>query len=290
MKALKALSFGLLLLSATACGNDEPGELATAEFKVVSAIAPVSRAPQLTPDGAGHFVKGDVNTLLFHHNGQQLLQTFSYTYGSRYYWADVHLPAGVKQCQLSATYPPVSAPAPQHYEWDVRSAQPTADFLMAAPVDVQAFTSSPIRLSFSHAMHNLAVELQSGDASISDEQLGQASVACRNFQPVAVLNLLEGKAVGVKGNLMESTATGKRVKFIIPAQPVGAMEVVVRLADREGIFRLADSQLNGAALQRLESGKTLTLKIKVNKSSFTIVGQSISGWDSQGEFEDSIII
>ena len=290
MKAFKVLGFGLLMLSAMACSNDELSEVPTTEFKVVSAITPVSRAPQLTPDGGGHFMKGDVNTLFFHQGDGQLLQTFDYTYGSRYYWADVHLPAGVKSCQLSACYPPVKTSSPQHFEWDVRTAQTTADFLVAFPVDVQLFTSSTISLSFSHAMHNLAVELLKGDDSITDEQLNQATVICRNYQPVAVLNLLEGKAVAAKGEKTASEKSGKAVNFIIPAQSVGTMEVVVRMGDREGIFRLSDSQLNGTTLQQLESGKTLTLKIKVSKSSFTIVGHGISGWGSQGEFEDSIII
>lgn len=290
MKVLKALSACCLLLSSMACSNDDFTADTSTAFQVVSSIAPVSRAPQFNSDGSGNFVKGDVNTLFFHNGEQQLLSAFDYTYGSFYYWADVQLPHGVTDCLVSACYPQVVTKTPEHFEWNVLEAQPTADILVAAPTRVTAYASPTIRLSFSHLLHQLAVELQPGDESVSADVLSQAVVECRGFQPVAVLNLLEGRTLSATGHTATLTRQGDATRFMIPAQPAGVIEVVVKLEGRSATFKLAESQLNGMNLQQLESGKTLTLKIKVNKNSFTIVGQNISGWGSQGEFDDSIMI
>ena len=289
MKTLQTVFACLSVLLVVACSNEELSENATPEFKIVSSITPVTRTPQLNSDGSGRFEKGDVNTLFFH-DKEELLHTFDYSNGQRYYWSDLNLPATLTHCYLSATYPQVSTSTPSHFSWDVLKNYPTSDFLVAIPVEININSGSPIRLSFSHVLHRLSVELTSGEPNVTDDILQQGEIVVRHFQPVAILDLLAGKAVSASGNLAELNANGKQTTFIIPAQNVGSAEVVIRLNERQHVFRLADLQLNGMDLKNLESGKTLTLKIKVSKSSFTIVGQTISGWGSQGEFEDSIII
>ena len=271
-----------------ACSNEDMPETKS-EFKVESSILPLTRAPQLDENGAGKFMTGDKNSVFFQTTDQQHLLTFTYTYGDKYFWKDLGLPAELQSVKLSACYPVVEAANPASFDWDVRS-QSNKDLLVAAPVAGDVASSAPVSLAFTHAMHKLVVELQADGTSMQTEDLRDAEISLNNFQPIAVMNLLTATATSAKGDLSKLTAKNTSASFIVPAQAVGTMEVVVKLGVREAKYSLSSCMVNGQALQNLASGQSLKLTIKVSTNSFVIVGQDIAGWGSQGESEGTIII
>ena len=290
MKNLQVLFLCLSAIVLAACSNEEMPGASKSELNVISSIAPMKRAPQLDESGAGSFKTGDKNTLFFQSAEGSHLLTFDYTYGEKYYWMDLELPKETETCKISACYPAVTTGTPATFAWDVIKEKSNSDFLFATPILAQTNSSSPVRLTFSHAMHKLAVELIADGTSVSAEELAVAELSCNNFKPTANLNLLEGKAVSASGSLAKLDAKGAKSSFIIPAQPTGTMEIAVKLGDRTATYKLSSCQVKGQPLTELLSGQSFTLKIRVSKNSFTIVGQDISGWGNQGEFEDSIII
>lgn len=290
MKQLQVLFVCLAALVLTACSNEEVPGTSKSELNIISTINPVKRSPQLDENGAGHFNNGDKNTLFFQSNENQHLLTFSYTYGEKYYWMDLELPKDTKDCKISACYPAVTTATPATFAWDVVKEKSNSDLLVAAPATAKTDSSNPVRLTFTHALHKLAVELIADGTSITQDQLAQAELSCSNFMPVANVNLLEGKAVSASGSLAKLDATGAKSNFIVPAQAVGTMEINLKLGDRTASYKLSSCQVRNQPLAELLSGQSFTLKIRISKNSFTIVGQDISGWGNQGEFEDSIII
>lgn len=288
MKAIKLLCVCLSVLMFAACSNEDMPETRS-EFKVDASILPLTRAPQLDQNGAGKFENGDKNSVFFQSQDQQHLLTFSYTYGEKYFWQDLGLPAEVKDLKLSACYPTVVAENPASFEWNVIG-KDNSDLLVAAPASANTASSDPVSLSFTHAMHKLVVELQADGTSMQAEDLNAAEVSVNNFQPIAVMNLLTAQATSAKGDLSKLTVKNPKASFIIPAQAVGSMEIVVKLGNREAKYDLSSCKVSGQPLTSLLSGKSFKLTIKVSKNSFTIVGQNISGWGNQGESEGTIII
>lgn len=290
MKNLQVLFVCMAALVLSACSNEEVSGTSKSELNIISTINPLKRAPQLDESGAGSFKSGDKNTLFFQSAENQHLLTFSYTYGEKYYWMDLQLPQDTKNCKISACYPEVTASSPASFAWDVVKEKSNSDLLLAAPASAKTDSSTPVRLTFTHAMHKLVVELVADGTSISQEDLAQAELSCNNFMPVANVNLLEGKAVSASGSLAKLDAVGAKSSFIIPAQAVGSIEINVKLGDRTASYKLSNCQVKKQPLTELLSGQSFKLKIQVSKNSFTIVGQNIAGWGNQGEFEDSIII
>lgn len=291
MKMLKSMCACLMGLFLMGCSSDNEENVVetSPEFSVVSMISPLLRAPQLDASGAGQFVTGDKNTLFFQTAEHKALQTFVYTYGSTYHWSDIKLPQEVKECGISACYPEVQTENPAQFRWDIRQQGENSDFLVAAPVSVVRNTNTPVHLQFRHAMHKLMVELTAKEG-VSQALLDRAVISCRNFKPVAVLDLLEGKAASAEGELSSQQSDGKSASFVLPAQEVGGMEVAVKVDGRDFVTRLADCKIAGTAVTSLESGKTLLLRIEVGQESFSVSGQNIAGWGEQGSIDDTIIL
>ena len=232
MKMVKLLSVCFAFFMLASCSNDE--ESTASEFKIVSSVLS-TRAPQLDESGAGKFVEGDENTVFFHTKAGKLLHSMNYVYGNRYLWENFGLPQEVTACQVSACYPTVTTNTPESFEWNVVNEGARADFLFAAPVEGNTLSSAPVVLAFSHALHALKVELKATEASVTEDMLASAEITCRNFYPAARLNLLEGKSVGTAGELAALKKTGKKAVFMVPAQTVGSMQVVVKIGSREKV-------------------------------------------------------
>ena len=291
MKAFKVLSLCAAACLLGACSSDdEAGQTAPASFQVEAAIlnTPETRAPQLDSQGAGTFRPGDRNTLFLQQEGGQYLQPFDYTYGASYFWSDLKLPEGAKRCRISACYPEVKTGTPQNHKWDVTQAQPTADLLAAAPVAAEVGAPS-VRLHFAHLMHRFAVVLKAEGNGVTEEQLAGAQISCRSFLPVAEVNLLEAKAIQASGSKTTLTRQGKQVEFLLPGQPVGDIEVMVQIGDRQKTCLLSSCVVNGQKLNELQSGKQFTLTFGVKPEEIFVLGQDIAGWGDQGSADDTII-
>ena len=304
MKLTRLLGLCSMVLFSTACGSDDVTTNGSDEstpnvFAIQSTIVqsmpadptqPTGRAPQLDENGAGSFSSGDVNELLFFTEENKTLQHFSYTYGKTYYWNDIDLPAEVESCQLVAWYPAVSAANPADFAWDVLKQKEQPDLLAAGAVKVSPDQTARVDLTFKHLMHKLQVKVVSENPDVTDQDLQKATVDCQNVLPVAHINLLTGKTTSADGQAANFSQKGAKTAFILPAQNVGDMEVVLNLKGKTVRFKMAEIQVNGQPVKSLESGKTLSVNITVTKNDFIISGQNISGWENQGDFNEDIII
>ena len=294
MKLLQVLSLCASACFFAACSSDDAVEQETkpAAFRVESSISKIHilRSPALDEQGAGQFQTGDVNTLFFAREDGQFVSSFAYTYGTSYFWSDLKLPADLQRCRISACYPQVSTDTPENYSWDVMTAQPTADLLVASPVTAEV-NAQQVRLTFAHLMHKLKVVLVSGASTVSQDVLDAASISFRQVLPVAKVNLLQGQVLSASGQPVAFEAHGAQAAFIVPAQPAGKMEVLVKVNGQTAVFPLAEmTTQQGGLLQRLESGKTFTVTIKVTEKDFVVISQDISGWEDQGSSDNQIII
>lgn len=259
-------------------------------FTVTDQILPLTRQPQLDGNGSGHFTAGDRNSLFFHSEQEHLTDAFTYTYGQTYYWKDLQLTSQAQELKVSGCYPPIETGTPEEVLWDVTRPDTYTDILLAGPVTVSRNSAEPVRLSFTHALHLLKVSLKADGVSLTDDDLKDVSISCRQVLPVAHLNLLTGKAVSATGTPCTLQAEGPVQSFIVPAQEVGQMNLLIRLGKREVVYELSQCQVNGKPLTRLESGASFGLTITVSENSFTLSGQDISGWTPQGDVNDSITI
>ena len=105
-----------------------------------------------------------------------------------------------------------------------------------------------------------------------------------------MIDLLSAEVKGASGTMARLESTGVESAFILPPQTVGTIEVKVELEDRSQTFRLSECKVNSSFLTQLQSGKFFTLVISVSRGSFTITGQDIDPWGSQGEANGDIII
>ena len=294
--------FGLcaLALCCTACekenvydGNSDSEDKVEKAFKVNSVISqtePATRAPQLDENGAGTFTQGDKNTLLFLTNANKVVKSFEYTYGNSYMWSDLGLPEDMTSGKVTAWYPAVTAANPQAFEWDITTAA-NPDLLVASAAAIQVDQENPVQLTFKHKMHKLHVEVVSGDASITESDLNNATITCRNYFPKVSMNLIEATSGAVSGELQTSTVMAQKSDFIVPAQAAGTIEVEINVKNKSSIFKIAETEINGQLVKALESGKSLSLIITVTKSEMKLtIGTAIEGWENQGEKNDNIII
>ena len=293
------LSFSLFSWGLAACrSNDEPAadEL---QFFLQSSIGGVfqagggsmSRTPQLDAQGQGTFSNGDVNTVFFLDTDNHCLENFSYTYGKTYYWNDFQLNEVGTEMKVAACYPAVKADQPARFVWNVTSPEnATPDFLAASPVSVKSGITQQVPLDFSHLMHRLVVALEADGTTITNGDLADAKVTIARFYPESVINLFTATVEDVSGSVAQMQAKGTGVSFILPPQPVGDIEVKIEVNSYAQVFKLSDLKVASSPLTHLESGKAFTLKVRVSKSSFTITGQGIGPWGSQGEANGEIII
>lgn len=282
----------LLVGGTTGCqvSSDEHTAPSAATFALSGRISPLTKAPQLDADGGGRFVDGDRNTVFFYSAAENIADGFSYTYGEKYLWSQLPLTSHSADLSVSACYPAVETGNPKNFEWNISDNKQEPDFLLSAPVAVKRDTPRPVALTFTHALHKLKVNIQADGTTMTEGQLADILVQCRNVQSVARLDLLQGKVLSASGPLSSVASKGPRAEFIVPAQEVGSMSLQIRLGAREQVYDLAQCKIDGTPLTRLESGKSLVLNITVSEKEFTITGQEISGWGNQGEVNDSIII
>lgn len=280
-----------MLAAMVGCNDTEPMDQTPERprFRIEESIEGLSRTPQLDQNGAGRFSDGDRNTLFFHAPGDDRFTTFAYTYGQVYYWNDLALPEGADRVVVAACYPEVETSSPRSFEWNTLQNN-DKDLLLGISSEVRPNDGQAVAIPFRHALHKLDVELEADGKTITGEELANASVVCRKFLPVAVVDLLEARTTGATGSLAELEGKGARTGFVVPAQMVGEMELEVSLGRIRKVFRFADFEVGGVKLTELKSGSRFAVKLRVSKSTFTVVDQNIAGWDDQGQVEDSIII
>ena len=272
--------------------NTEPKPVS---FKIESSVL-AFRSPSLDENGAGNFNDGDRNSVFFSDGKGSMKSAMQYTYGSTCLWDDLVLAAD-EEVSVTACWPELSATdkdglmaEAEAYVWNSSKDNGKSDLLLAEPVSAVAGKTEKITLAFGHKLHKFSVELSAAEGEdISSEELAEAEIKLSGVLPEIKVNMASAALGTAQGKSADFSGKGSECWFIIPPQPAGQIELTVSFGGKDFTTKVADCNVDGKPVENLESGKVFTLKIGVSKEKpFTIVGQAISGWESQGSADGSI--
>lgn len=318
MKIIRLIIAPLLVTLALAACNKEddmPGgnTLPEGAVHITAGIEGVqTRAPQLDADGAGSFEPAD-EWGMYTFTGEATSPAYSNQ--NIAYRADNSNPLKWKDLSeteavtFSAHYPRITGTMPDiddpaAYMYMPQAYNNTDDLLHATAT---ASKGETVALTFKHLMHRLVVNLAAGDgmegADLSSAQIN--SVAKDNtatmFARVEV-NLLTG-AVNydrVDGSVILSNGDGAKADWKVAPQDLTAGAEWLRIEVGGDVWYYhVPADLNTAKdgnQTRLESGKRLTLNLTLKKNPDTgnneveLTGSNISGWDTQPEITDEVVI
>ena len=285
MKTFRIIS--ILSVCAIAAACNKSNTCTDTGFTVKGTILS-TKAPSLDATGAGSFSEGDKISLFFNTAGLTIYS--GYTFGEKNYWNDLEIPSGTSSVSATGCYPAVPSETPDNFIFDCSTENGETDFLAGEKVQVSPFLTQSIEMSFKHILHKLSVSLEASGDGISAEDLKGATVSCSGVLPKAAMNLLEGTAGKASGTPHEFRKTGDKTHFITPPQATDDIKIKISVAGRDYTMSGQDFSVNGQKVTYLYSGQTLSVKIKVSKSSFSVIGQTIGSWTSQGEINGEIEI
>lgn len=318
MKATRYLFTFLVLatLALTACHNDDlPGgnTLPEGAVHITADIEGVqTRAPQLDADGAGSFEPAD-EWGMYTFTGDATSPTYSnqniaYRAGNSnpLYWKDL---SETEAVTFSAHYPRITNTMPDiddpaAYLYMPQAWNHTDDLLHATAT---ASKGKTVALTFKHLMHRLVINLAAGDG-MTGTNLSSALInsVAKNGAPTMFasveVNLLTGVVNydRVDGSVILSNEGGANADWKVAPQDLTAGAEWLRITVGEDVWYYhVPADLNTAEpgnQTRLESGKRLTLNLKLKKNSGTgdteveLTGSNISGWNTQPEITDEVVI
>ena len=318
MKATRYLFTFLVLamLALTACHNDDlPGgnTLPEGAVHITADIEGVqTRAPQLDADGAGSFEPAD-EWGMYTFTGDATSPAYSNQ--NIAYRADNSNPLKWKDLSeteavtFSAHYPRITGTMPDiddpaAYMYMPQAWNHTDDLLHATAT---ASKGKTVALTFKHLMHRLVINLAAGDG-MTGTNLSSALInsVAKNGAPTMFasveVNLLTGVVNydRVDGSVILSNEGGANADWKVAPQDLTAGAEWLRITVGEDVWYYhVPADLNTAEpgnQTRLESGKQLTLNLKLKKNSGTgdteveLTGSNISGWDTQPEITDEVVI
>ena len=319
MKATRYLftALSLAVLALSACANDDlPGgnTLPEGAVHITAGIEGVqTRAPQLDANGAGSFEPAD-EWGMYTFTGEATSPAYSNE--NIAYRADNSNPLKWKDLSeteavtFSAHYPRITGTMPDiddpaAYMYMPQAWNHTDDLLHATAT---ASKGETVALTFKHLMHRLVVNLAAGDgmegADLSSALINSA--AKDGYTPTMFanveVNLLTGAVTYGKatGSVMLSNGSNGNADWIVAPQDLTAGAEWLKITIGEDVWYYhVPADLNPAEpgnQTRLESGKQLTLNLKLKKNSGTgdteveLTGSNISGWDTQPEITDEVVI
>ena len=318
MKATRYLFTFLVLatLALSSCHNDDlPGgnTLPEGAVHITADIEGVqTRAPQLDADGAGSFEPAD-EWGMYTFTGDATSPTYSnqniaYRAGNSnpLYWKDL---SETEAVTFSAHYPRITNTMPDiddpaAYLYMPQAWNHTDDLLHATAT---ASKGKTVALTFKHLMHRLVINLAAGDG-MTGTNLSSALInsVAKNGAPTMFasveVNLLTGVVNydRVDGSVILSNEGGTNADWKVAPQDLTAGAEWLRITVGEDVWNYhVPADLNTAEpgnQTRLESGKRLTLNLKLKKKSGTgdteveLTGSNISGWDRQPEITDEVVI
>lgn len=318
MKATRYLFTFLVLatLALSSCHNDDlPGgnTLPEGAVHITADIEGVqTRAPQLDADGAGSFEPAD-EWGMYTFTGDATSPAYSnqnivYRAGNSnpLYWKDL---SETEAVTFSAHYPRITNTMPDiddpaAYLYMPQAWNHTDDLLHATAT---ASKGTTVALTFKHLMHRLVINLAAGDG-MTGTNLSSALInsVAKNGAPTMFasveVNLLTGVVNydRVDGSVILSNEGGANADWKVAPQDLTAGAEWLRITVGEDVWYYhVPADLNPAEpgnQTRLESGKQLTLNLKLKKNSGTgdteveLTGSNISGWDTQPEITDEVVI
>lgn len=289
---------------------------------VSSSINATTRTPNLNGDGSGQFAEGDkIGLVILDAEGKQTPE-FKMNYESTptgtttLYWDDIKTGGPLT---FTGYYPydaAVTAANVAAYDFSVVDGVEVAgakyvDLLLAKPVEhsyAGRKGNTPVELTFNHSMHRLVVQIARNEVNYSLAVLQAAQIEFVNVLPVAVADLSMGvvdpensKGTAVNLTLPNTATTTDAVCF----ERIVAPQMLTRTNDVADQY-LTIKVLNAATgkvvtyayylpgyitvgtervrLDRLESGKQLTIRLSLTKSQVHIDDITIEAWGTQGEY------
>nr|WP_288747089.1 fimbrillin family protein [uncultured Phocaeicola sp.] len=315
MKATRYLFTFLVLatLALSSCHNDDlPGgnTLPEGAVHITADIEGVqTRAPQLDADGAGSFEPADEWGMYTFtggatspaYNNENI--AYKADNSNPLYWKDL---SETKMVTFSAYYPRITENIanPAAYLYTPEAWRNTDDLLHATATTSKGRT---VELIFKHLMHRLVVELVAGDG-MEGVDLSSALInsAAKDNAPTmradVEVNLLTGAVTYDKAtsSVVLSNGGNGNADWKVAPQDLTAGEEWLKITVGGDVWYYnVPVDLNTATpgnQTRLESGKRLTINLKLKKNSGTgdteveLTGSNISGWDTQPEITDEVVI
>lgn len=267
----------------TSCGSKEEEPVVQRDqVKITPSIDGMlqTRASIDPATGSGKFENGDKFSLryLVVESGTSL--QLEYTVGSTVlYWDQLTTEASHKVI-FSAWYPNYNPGTTQeqitkHY-YNVAGAN--SDLLATS---VQVPYKQEVKLQFAHLMHKLVVNLASN--VYTTEQLNHAEVELKNLRSHANINFGEVRINDTDApndpqyNLTYPKGTGAKTSFIVAPQRLiaGNQLLQITIDNKKFEFKVPST------LIKLESGKVLTLDLRVDRDAVNLTGNTITGWGTQ---------
>ncbi len=240
-----------------------------------------SRAPQLDDTGRGDFANGDRFSLLsVTPSGQHT--ALKYEVGSQgLYWRDLQTAPQDRSVDFAACYPEQEL-LDGKFVFDLEKTS-DKDLLWAHRTGISVGTETPIDLTFTHAMHTLVLNFTVESTGLQSEEIQSTCTA----ESVCEVDLAAATLVSTGAPKASFTATGKKATFrIIPQKSSGvALKVTAGSAVKE--FNLSEV---ATEYEMLESGKILTVNLKIKDGRIQFEGCDIAGWEDQGTVEGEIIM
>lgn len=282
MKTNKLLVTALIAAMAfTACSNDEDVNSKGEEVKIVTSINGIGNGlqPKATLDpatGEGNLDTGDAISLHILNNTTQVFYTnLDYKVGvSKLYWDDIILNTGEGSFDFIAFYPNIDPIDVDQNGFNVAEAV-NPDLLSAFDPDVSK--GETVNLIFKHIMHRLEVKITSN--YYNSTELKGANVSLQGLKSDAAVDKNTGEVDinSATGTSLYGAKNGEKSIFIVAPQKLsaGADLLKIEIANKTFTYKVPSS------VTSLESGKTLTINISINKDQLTITGQDIAQWGSQ---------
>lgn len=275
----------LAALLSSCDNNEEVANPSEGIVNVVTSIHALTRAPHLESDGSGTFTYGDTYALTVSSAG--VSTSLDYVVGStQLYWQDLPLSGDVQQVSFAGCYPkPTSEVADGSFSFNVCQAE-EKDLLLAPAVAVDKYSSEPVALNFSHAMHKLTVKYKSDDGTFDAEALKALSTVCHAYANCKV-SLAQGKVVEGSANMAQNyeARQGQTVSFLIVPQGKDLVQLTVNGGTWTKEVKLVDCGLEAD----LEGGKELTVNLNIRKDGIHVEVGDIGAWRPQGSIDGEII-
>lgn len=280
-KMICVLLPALMLFS---CSKDSEGrDDYEGQIEIVTGIEALTRSPELDGTGAGNFRTGDVFTLTVSDNIRQMQRLYEVG-TTALYWQDF---GNMDETVSFAGCYPVYEPDDDGCFKFEAAKTPAEDLLLAKAVQV-AKGSAKVSLPFRHALHKLVVKYVS-DGSYADEALNGvettllANASCR-------VNPVKGEIENnsATGKAAYPVLTGKEVSCLLVPQNKDDVSLAIKFAGKAHTYTLPDKTNEGQVLTELESGKMLTVTLRITGDGILFEGMDIGQWDQQGSIEGSI--
>lgn len=264
------------------------------EFALSIANVAPTRAPQLNSNGSGQFSTGDQLLIMASTAGKH--QALNYTVGETTLTWSALLGFPRQDVKFTGCYPRLDFRADGSASFTIADATSVeADLLLAQGATAAWESTTPIPLSFKHAMHKLHVTYRSSDNSYSTEQLNGITLRCTAESSCRV-DLLAGRVKKAQTPSPRTySTTGNNASLLLVPQPTDGVTIKLVIGGKEYAYSLPATTPGGEALTELMGGKSLTVSFDVKSGgaeppAISISAGSIAGWEPQGEVEGEVIV